>query len=78
MAINRNDVLRRLPLEEKFQALQSFQEKPKVEIGKAWVQKRKYLHRERLREYWANVKAQRKEDNWDMVKRWPIRNEWTT
>lgn len=61
IGISNEDIQRRGPLKKKLQEHQSFQPKPKLKTGKAWTEERKEQHRLRMKEYWANIKAQKKQ-----------------
>ena len=63
VGITREDIQERVPLAKKLGAHQGFQEKPKLKTGKKWTEDRKEAHRKRMREYWAEVKAQGRDNN---------------
>lgn len=58
VGITSEDIQEHDPLKKKLGAHQGFQEKPKLKTSKTWTEERKEAHRKRMQEYWANVKAQ--------------------
>lgn len=61
VGITREDIQQRGPLKKKLQEHPSFQPKPKLKTGKAWTMARKEQHRLRMKEYWANLKSQKRQ-----------------